>query len=324
VHITDYHFMLSDRPDLTWPLSATFEKLVSNTTDRGKGRYTLPYVGLLTPGQKYYWRVRAKNDKGVWGPWSKTWNFTASGPAQPVDVRLEYPQGLKTTGVLRWNPNAVGRKAVKYRVYGSDEKGFSTNDAPYKVAVGRSKELPATFPANFVAETADTELVVLGQGLNLPNANKAFYRMLAIDAQGKRSGPSDYVAASRPFIYSAPTEAAKVGVEYKCKVSTVRSLGDLRMRIEDGKEVASFWDIENPRFTLVRGPSWLHIGETSGVLSGKPDATGTAEVVVLVSLGRPLRRVDEAWLSWGHEEVLTVGTEKVGSTTQRFQITVEK
>ena len=32
--------------------------------------------------------------------------------------------------VLRWKPNPAGRQPVKYRVYGSDEKGFSVSDEP--------------------------------------------------------------------------------------------------------------------------------------------------------------------------------------------------
>ena len=32
--IADYHFELSDRPDMKWPLSTNFYKLISNTPDR--------------------------------------------------------------------------------------------------------------------------------------------------------------------------------------------------------------------------------------------------------------------------------------------------
>src|SRR5262249_17902494 len=149
---------------------------------------------------------------------------------------------------LRWKANAAGRKPVKYRVYGSDEKGFSVSDAPYRRNVGQSKELPAQAPANFVAETSNTELVVLGAGVDLPNANKAFYRVVAGDDRAQRSGPSDYAAVARPFIYSKPPDAAKVGTEFRYQVSAVRSLGDLRLRLVEGKEVASFWDVEKPRF----------------------------------------------------------------------------
>ena len=162
--IADYHFELSERADLAWPLSSNFSKLVSNTADRGQPRYRAPYTGLLTPGQPYYWHVRAKNGNGVWGPWSKTWSFTAGGPAQPVDVVLQPAKDLDGKVMLRWKPNALGQKPVKYRVYGSDEKGFSVSDEPYRRNVGQSRDVPAEAPANFVAETTNTELVVLGAG----------------------------------------------------------------------------------------------------------------------------------------------------------------
>src|SRR5262249_51188861 len=37
----DYHFELSDRQDMRWPLSPNFYKLISKTADRGKSQYTL-------------------------------------------------------------------------------------------------------------------------------------------------------------------------------------------------------------------------------------------------------------------------------------------
>src|SRR5205814_941352 len=175
------------------PLSSNFEKLVSNTADRGQARCRLSSGGLLHPGQKYYWHVRARNDKGVWGPWSPTWSFTAGGPAAPLDARLE-SLGSGERWFLRWKPDAAGRKPARYRVYGSDEKGFSASDKPYEIVVGRSKDLSSRSPANFVAETEQTELVVLGPGVDLPNANKAFYRVVALDGTGIRSGASDIAA----------------------------------------------------------------------------------------------------------------------------------
>jgi hypothetical protein len=319
--IADYQFELSERADMAWPLSSNFSKLVSNTPDRGKPRYRVPSTGLLTPGRVYYWRVRAKNGKGVWGPWSQTWSFTPAGPAPPVEVALESVKGADGKVVLRWKPNPAGNKPSKYRVYGSDEKGFSISDEPYRRNVGRSTDVPALAPANFVAETASTELVVLGAGVKLPNANKAFYRVVAVDAGGKRSGPSDYAAATRPFIFSKPPDTGKVGTEFRYQVGVVRSLGDLRVRIVGGKETASFWDIEKPHFALVKGPGWLRIS-SSGVLRGVPDAHGNIDVVVKVSLQRAVRRLDEGRLSWGQELVKEVGTETVGSTTQSFRIAV--
>jgi hypothetical protein len=169
---------------------------------------------------------------------------------------------------------------------------------------------------------ASAVVLELVPGIDLPNANKAFYRVVALDDKGKRSGPSDYAAAARPFIYSKPATAARIGTEFGYQVAAVRSLGDLRLRIVEGKEVASFWDIEKPRFVLVQGPAWLRMDESTGVLSGVPDAVGNPEVVVTVTLERSVRRLDEARLSWGQELVKEVVAEKVGSTTQRFRIVV--
>ena len=54
----DYQFQLSEFPDMRWPLSSNFNKLISRTAYQGTPTFELPYVGLLNPGQKYYWHVR--------------------------------------------------------------------------------------------------------------------------------------------------------------------------------------------------------------------------------------------------------------------------
>ena len=92
-----------------------------------KAQYTLLQPGLLTPGRPYYWRVRAMDDKGAWGPWSKIWTFIPRGPAYPLNVTLDYDQ-TKGAGILRWKANPAGRLPAKYRVYGSDEKGLTISD----------------------------------------------------------------------------------------------------------------------------------------------------------------------------------------------------
>ena len=79
--------------------------------------------------------MRAKDDEGVWGPWSKTFSFTPRAPNYPLEVALGYDKD-KGIGILKWKANPVGQKPVKYRVYGSDEKGFSVSDVPYKVSIG--------------------------------------------------------------------------------------------------------------------------------------------------------------------------------------------
>ena len=191
------------------------------------------------------------------------------------------------------------------------------------MSVGISKELSAQFPANFIAETAATELPVLGSEVTLPAANKTYYRVVAVDAEGKRSGPSDYAVAPRPVIYSKAMLQAKVGVEYRGQVSANRSLGDLRRRKSEGNFVDNFWDIEHPKYAL-KGPSWLKLDADTGALSGTPDRAGKFEVEVTATIDREVRKLDDGALGWGQEKVLSTSTERVGSATQRFVIEVRR
>ena len=147
--IADYHFQLSDRPDMRWPMSPNCDKYISKTPDKGKTRYTRP--GLLTHGTTYYWRVKAKDSSGVWGPWSGTWSFMAMGPAYPINVTMKH-NAVTGIGTLTWNANPAGRTPVKYRVYGSADKGLTVHDAPYEVKLGDTKELanPTSPPRRFL------------------------------------------------------------------------------------------------------------------------------------------------------------------------------
>jgi len=338
--IGDYHFELSSRADMRWPLSMSFYKLISRTADvikeKGKdagkdkiavkARYTLLQPGLLTPGRPYFWRVRAMDDKGVWGPWSKTWSFTPRGPAHPLSVALDCDEA-RGAGMLRWKANPAGRPPAKYRVYGSDEKGFTIADERFQSTVGVTKAEMAAwnpwFPANFIAETTAAELAVMGRDVDLPAANKTYYRVVAVDEQGKRSGPSDYATGPRPMIYSKPVVAAKVGAEYRYQVCATRSLGDLSARMKDNQQVSGYFDIEKPMFALEQGPAWLKIDEATGVLSGTPDAAGKVQVAVTVTIDREVRKLDEKVLAWGNEKVLSTATERVGAATQKFVIDVQ-
>jgi hypothetical protein len=337
--IGDYQFELSNRADMRWPLSMCFYKLISKTSDgarekgqpadpRGiKAQYTLPQPGLLTPDKQYYWRVRAMDAKGVWGSWSPTWSFTVRGPAYPVDVTLDY-DSTRGTGVLRWKANAAGRRPAKYRIYGSDEKGFTVADNPQPGTVGITKEEMASwtreFPANFIAETTGTELPVLGRDVSLPAANKTYYRVVAVDEQGKLSGASDYASAPRPVIYSAPVVTVKAGAEYRYPVLATRSLGDLSARMNNGRQVNGYFDIEKPKFAVERGPAWLKIDENTGVLSGTPDLPGKSDVVVAAHIERDVRKLDEQTLRWGNEKLLSLDKERIGTATQTFVIDVSK
>jgi hypothetical protein len=319
----DYQFELSDRADMRWPLSPNFYKLISNTADRGQARYRLPQSGLLAPDATYYWHVRAKNEAGVWGPWSRTWRFSTQGPAAPVDVNLVV-DAARGTGVLRWKPNPVGSRPAKYRIYASDEKGFSISDEMVPTVVGASKQVAKLRPPNFVAEVSDTEAHAIGAALTFPNANRAFYRVVAVDDREKRSGPSDYAETPRPLIYSSPVTQAKVGVDYRYALTSIHSLGDLRTRVVNGKEVMNYWDIEAPRFAIEQGPAWLKIDPMTGVLTGIPTSPGKATVVVTATLDHETRQLDPTSLSWGVEKLIGTAKERTGMARQEFAIEVRR
>ena len=222
-------------------------------------------------------------------------------------------------GTLRWKPNPVGRQPAKYRVYGSDEKGFSVSDVPYKVNVGVSKELPSQFPANFIAETAATELAVIGSQVDLPNATKTYYRVVAVDQQGKRSGPSDYATAPRPIIYSKPVLTAKVGAEYRYQVLANRCLGDLRVNGETP-----------PASGTSRSPSSRLSGDRSGSRSIRLPACSRARPMPPArprSWSPPpstakVRKLDEASTQVGQREDRLHHDRRVGEASQPFVIEV--
>jgi hypothetical protein len=226
------------------------------------------------------------------------------------------------SGLLRWKPNQAARQPIKYRIYGSDEKGFTVSDKPFTASVGMSKEIPAIRPSNFVTEVAATEVAVIGAEVNLPNANRAYYRVVAVDEKGNRSGPSDFAEAPRPILCSRPVLTAKVGSEYRYPLSAVRSLGDLRTRVVGGRETLNFWDIETPCFALQQGPAWLKLNKSTGLLSGIPDGPGKVAVVVTASIDREVRRLDERALSWGLEKLVSTATQRFGVARQRFTIDV--
>ena len=152
---------------------------------------------------------------------------------------------------------------------------------------------------------------MIGPGVELTNANRAFYRVVAVDDQGKRSGPSDFAAAPRPILHSRPVTDAKVGSEYRYPLFAIRSLGDVRTRVVGGKETMNYWDREAPRFALQQGPTWLKIDANTGLLSGVPDRPGKVAIVVTATIDREVRNLDTRMLSWGLEKVVSTGTQKV-------------
>ncbi len=239
----------------------------------------------------------------------------------PREVRLEFDRE-RNRGVLHWSPGPMGRKPVAYRVHASDEKGFSVSDRPYEVTVGAAGKMPSEFPANFVVETSASELEVVGPHAKLPGLNKAFYRVVAVDAAGNRSGPSDYAAAPaaghRQRAGDRGQQRGGLSLSARGHPIAGRSQdpGDRRQG-DDG--------LLGRRTAQVRDPARTAMADDrrgDRPLSGTPDRAGTAEVVVTATLERDARRLDEAALKWGVEKVVSSGTEAAGRASQRFVVDV--
>jgi len=295
--IVDYQLELSSHADMRWPLSSNFEKRMSGTPSRGKAEWTVPEIGLLNPATPYYWRVRALDARGVWGPWSRTFTFRARAPGVPLDVRLVPEAGGRCA--LQWRPNPQGSPPVAYHVYGSDEKGFSISDTEYRVFRGRGfvrtaaqyaakpDDAPdvglAVTPSNRIAQTEDTQYAVIGPDREEPNTNTAYYRVVALDDRGNVSGPSDYAEAPRPLVYSQPGPGS-VGAAYQYDPRVIRSLGDLRCRATPVSSYnAAFWDHETLAFRAIALPAGLSLDGVTGRIAGIPQSAGDHDIEFEVS-----------------------------------------
>jgi hypothetical protein len=308
--IDEYHFQLSDQPDMRWPFSPNFDKLISKIPSHGKTEWTVHYMGLLNPDTDYYWRVRAKDSNGVWGPWSEVFSFRCAAPGVPLNVKTTADSAAGTV-VLSWDANPKGRPPVAFKIYGSNEKGFTISDTEYFVVMGRgfcanmdeynakAGKIPerVKIPANFMTTTKERHLIVVGPDVTLPNANKAFYRVVAVDEYGITSGASDYAEFSRPFIYSKMSTKAECGKPFKHRLTAIASIEDLKCK---GGYNAAFWDRELLTFLLIDAPDWLELDATTGELTGTPTPG---------ALGR-------------HEVVLRVTNDKGGATEHGFAIEV--
>lgn len=265
----DYHFELGSDPDLRQVLSPSFERLISRTAQAGSNCWQPPEDGLLTPGRTYYWRVRARSAQGRWSGWSPVWRFTPQAPAVPLDPRLEVDREARRI-VLRWTPGDKGTAVDHYEVHGSDEPGFTASLVPSIQYLGHQHG-DGEAPATLLGQTSETSLVVVGPDLHEGQGNRAFYRVVAVDADGVRSGASDLVEAPRPFICSTPPGPVVLGSGWVYQVRVLRSSGDLRC-ISDGPDRyrSAIRDGDELRFLLDEAPEFVFLDERRGVMTADP------------------------------------------------------
>lgn len=258
-----YWLQVSRRRDFLLPYRPAYDVIVDAT------EWCVPYSGMFAPDVTYYWRLRSCDRKGVWSDWSAPQTFTWEGPKVPRNVRLEpSADGL----VLRWEPNPGGTRPVAYDVYASDEKGFSVHKTEY------TSYLRGKVPANFVARVEGTEFAAITTAPTLPNQNRCYWRVVAVDGNGVESICSDFAEAPHPSFFSKPPTAVKVGEVYEYAPGVVSSLGDCQ---HDGKANRTGWtDGEAPVFSLVEGPTWLTCDTGTGRLEGTAPAPQTVRVVL--------------------------------------------
>src|SRR5262249_5938278 len=136
------------------------------------------------------------------------------------------------------------------------------------------------FPPNLIATTQASPFLF--------QPRHAFYRVVAVDEKGNKSGASDYASGPRPLVYSEPVTQATAGVPYRYEVKAISSIGDLRYRAFGGNPdsyQAAFWDAEHPKFSLMEeiprcghvDPAWLKIDPLTGILSGTPQERDAGE-----------------------------------------------
>ena len=291
-HAADYEFQLSEYPDVRFPLSSNFEKLISRTENRGTATYELSSTGLLNPGQTYYWRVRTRSDEGVWGAWSKVFSFSAQAPAVPVNVTARYDPASRSVE-LSWETGSGGSVPIRYRIFGSAERGFTPHDTPYTYNAGADGMKTAL--ANLLTESRGS-----ARSLRLPpNLWRPYYRVVAVDSEGRESGPSGQGELVHPLIRSEALPMAKASEYYQASIDVSASIGDLvsidlpngesyNMRFRNGDHLA---------FDLAGAPPGLTISHDTGIIAGYLPARAAGKYELLIKVeDRRTRRQDSVRL----------------------------
>jgi|WetSurMetagenome_2_1015567.scaffolds.fasta_scaffold60006_2 hypothetical protein len=112
-----------------------YELMVDNNSDWASpeidqvnltGSNYIPPTGLSD--SLYYWRVRARNNSGIWGDWSDTWSFTIndSGPTPDAPILYEPANGSNisnNTPIFDWNDP---QNAILYEIIVDNNSNFSS------------------------------------------------------------------------------------------------------------------------------------------------------------------------------------------------------
>lgn len=261
-----YEFYLSARKDMSWPLLSTFHTVTYST----KPEFKALTPDAFTDRHTYYWKVRARSKGGAWGQWSAPESFVAKGPGRILNARIETTEGGKIT--LCWDAPTKGTKPVKYEVYGTQEPSFS----PLRE---RTSQNAWTLKDPIVREP---NLIKTTQGLSFDATERgeSFYRVVAVDAAGSRSVPTNCISVPRPALLGAKMIEAKIGKEFTFEVPVRKSIGKLVWALKGGLIREKADDVQ---FRIEKGPDWLTVDPKTGVVKGVPPSKGMFIFTVAVA-----------------------------------------
>jgi|GEM_PF-5795296 hypothetical protein len=304
--VAGYHIQISAFPDMRYPLSPTFDRLVKTEQMKiggGKVGFRLPWHGMLPVRKKLYWRVRPYNSDLLAGDWSKTASFEVFGPGAPEQVKVTEQEGKI---VLSWKTASYGTTPVRYELHASDLEGFIPVNKPHRI-LGLSddntnkrcwNDACATawpvVPSTFVASTRETSIVLIPSDSKNPNKRLgAHWRVIAVDAQGSRSCPSPQGFLRTPILVPPERIVVPPGkVSYR--VPVVSTLG--RVWIEKDYDMG-LWSKPQITFSLGPGaPQDWEIDRTRGVIKGTLKAN--EEISLRVSAHDQYGRTDSKALKF--------------------------
>ena len=119
-------------PTFSWNSSTNavdYQILVDNNQD-----FASPEIDGIVVGTGYtstvslnaganYWKVRSRNNLGLWGEWTSVWSFAVSGPAVPTLVSPSNGASLTAPYTFHWNTTT---DAVDYEIIVDNEENFTS------------------------------------------------------------------------------------------------------------------------------------------------------------------------------------------------------
>jgi hypothetical protein len=290
--VAGYHIQISAFPDMRYPLSPTFDRLVKEdqmSIVGGTVRFRLPWHGMLPVQKKLYWRVRPYNNDLLAGDWSKTASFEVRGPGAPERIKLTEQEGKI---VLSWEKATYGTTPAYYEIHASNLEGFIPVDKPHRI-LGLSDsntnkrcwhDTCATawpvVPSTFVTSTRETKIVLFPSAVqNLKKRLGAHLRVIAVDAKGSRSCPSPQGFLRTPLLIPPEIIVLPPGkVTYR--VPVISTLG--RVWIKENYDMG-LWTKPKITFSLAPNSSqnWK-IDNNKGLIKGTLKANEEISLQVLV------------------------------------------